>query len=579
MATTLQERLQNAAISLQENRLADSISEYSAALEEADSIQQQIDLNKVLGRLYQKAKRPAEAISAFTSALEMYEKKGVPVNGADKAAVHNNLASVLLSSDLTEAVNQYRKALAIYKILSADEQNAYRAHLANTHFALAEAHLQKEEIKQAKTHFKEAIRIYDNASDLAELRARAHYQLGLIYTEEFNLHDAKLQYTKALSTYDSMTGSDDFQNRAVRAALYNNLGVTYNSLEDRHKAIDAYEKSLHLYRELIDTHAEVFLPYEASTLSSLAIAYSEMKEMQKAIEFMQESIDRYHSLADTHPDQYTHYLATSLHNQGLFYFEDRNLKRAEHFFAEALALRRKIAAGQPDLFAPDVCATALNLVELYRIYLESTLDTSNKDKGLQLLQEVRDLLDSLEDDRLVLKNMRADCASHLEYFGEIDLEELTLQYVKSASDSLRDEMHGTRDPAEKLIFQKELTTLIDQKYAVYRENKELRQNLALAHNDMAWLLLRLDKVKEARTHIEKGLQLEPDLNVLLCNQAHCVLLEKNADLAISLYSEFLKSDPENPIGLRDILRSDLDVLQKEVLRGNFIDEIRGELSV
>ena len=101
----------------------------------------------------------------------------------------------------------------------------------------------------------------------------------------------------------------------------------------------------------------------------------------------------------------------------------------------------------------------------------------------------------------------------------------------------------------------------------------------MAHNDLAWLLLRLGRAEEARKHIEEGLQLDPDLNLLLCNQAHCELLEEKVDQAISNYLAFLNSDPENPISIRDILRSDLEVLKKEVLKGDYIDKIRERLSI
>jgi tetratricopeptide (TPR) repeat protein len=563
MTTTFQERLQKAAISLQEDRLADSITEYTAALDEAGSIQQRIDLIKVLGRLHQKAKRPAEAISAFQSVLELYEKMEDTEAGADVAAVHNNLAAVLISADVSGAIEQYKKALEIYKALFKEKEGQYGSHLANTHFALAEALLLQKESKMAKAHFKEAIRIYENAPELAEFRARAHYQLGLIYTDEFNLHDAKIQYLKALSAYDSLPGFRDLQNRAIRAALYNNLGVTYNSLEEGEKAIASYERSLEMYGELMESHAEIFLPYEASTLSSLGIAYSEMKEMQKAIDFMQESIDRYHTLADTHPEQYTHYLATSLHNQGLFFIEERDLDKAEHFFREALALRRKIASGQPEQFGPDACATALNLVELYQIKLEATLNMDLQKKSLALLKEVHNRLVSLDDDRLVIENMRADCASQLEYFSKIDLEELVLHYVKLKSNALREKMYETVDPLEKLVHQKELTRMLQEKYEEFSSSEPLKSMLTQAFNDMAWLLIRLGKTREARSCLKKGREFDPGLDLFMCNLGHCELLENAPDKAMVSYTQFLGKDVENTDRKTDILRKDLAILRRD----------------
>lgn len=578
MATiTFQDRLKNAEKHLKEDRLESSIAEYKVALEQADDLDQRIDLHLVLGRLYQRSKRPAEAIHEFEAALELLHTEGSKER-TEEATVHNNLAALFLSSDAEKAVQHYRKALEIWKSAVNEKGRDYRSHLANTQFALAETYVQIDAPLKAKSHYKEAIRLYENLPDLALYLARARYQLGLIYTDEFNLYDAQLQYSKALQSYESVSGEGDHSNTAIKAALHNNLAVTYNSMEEREKAVRSYTKSLELYRELASTHAEIFLPYVAATLNSLSIVHTEMHQSEKAIEFMQESIGLYYKLSDLHPNQYTHYLATALHNQGLLYFEQRNLDKAQHFFTEALALRRKLMLEALEQFGPDTCATALNLVELYQINLESTLDLSYQSRSLELLKEVRDLLESLDDDRLVLKNMRADCASHLNYFNNIDLEELTLQFVRTRSDLLREEMHGTIEPSEKLIFQQELTDLLDEKFRQFNGNEKLKKELALAYNDTAWLLLRMGRSGEARKQLEKGRDLDPGLNVLLCNLGHCDLLENRFDHALTFYTEFLSSEPENSLGLKKILSDDLGLLRKVGVKDGEISKIKKALS-
>ena len=381
MMLTFQERLQNAAVYLQQDRVEDSISEYSQALKEATTPQQQIALYNVLGRLYQRSKNVKEAIWAFKASLRLSEENISDESRADRAAIYNNLASVLLPSDVSGAILHYQKALGIYESVYLEKGDEFTSHLGNTHFALAEALVMEGRSSIAKKHFKEAIKRYENLPEHSDLRARAHYQLGLIYTDEFNLHDALSQYSKAIKLYETLTSTGN-SGLAVLAALFNNLGVTYNSMEERDKAVTAYLRSLELYRELVETHSEVFLPYEAATLNSLGITYADMQETQKAIEHMQGSIDRYHQLADAHPEQYEHYLATALHNQGLFYFEQKEQVQAEHFFSEALALRRKMALEEPGLFGPDACATALNLVELFQMKLEATLDMDIREKSL-----------------------------------------------------------------------------------------------------------------------------------------------------------------------------------------------------
>ncbi|NER09465.1 Tetratricopeptide repeat-containing protein [Muriicola jejuensis] len=574
MTVTFKDRIRNAEAYLRTDRLEDSISEYTMALEQATGLRQQIDLHMVLGRLYQRSKQPANAITQFETALQLLQKGRSKEDKADMAAAHNNLAALYLQLEIPKAISHYREALEDYGTLVKEKGQTFLPHLANTHFALAEAYVQDGKPLKAKTHIKDAIRIYENLPGPSAMRARAHYQLGLIYTDEFNLHDAQLQYNKALKVYQSMPEADESSVQAIMAALHNNLGVTYHSMEEAEKAVEAYHRSLDHYRKLAETHADIFLPYEASTLNSLAIVYNTMKESQRAIEMVRDSIAIYHRLTEEYPDQYTHYLATSLHNLGLLYFEDKDLDNALHYFTEALAIRRNLMRRELEQFGPDTCATALNLVELYQIQLESTLDLSYRQKSLELLMEVRDLLDSVSDDRLVLRNMRADCASHLEYFNNVDMEELTLRYVKVESDSLREEIHGTIEPSEKRIYQEALIKLLEEKYELYPGNEEFRKALALAHNDMAWYLLRLERAGESRKHIERGLELDAGLNLLWCNKAHCELLENNMDLALSFYAGFLGSQPENPLELKKVLMDDLEILSRTGVKKESIAQIK-----
>lgn len=560
MGTTFEERIQKAAIFLQEEKLQDSIHEYSEALKYSQNHDQQIDLYNVLGRLYQKTKMPKKAIAAFQESLKLYEVAAKKDHSADIASVHNNLAAALLPTDVSSAITHYKRALSFYEKLDETAAASYSSHLANTHYALAEAFVQKENPLYAKKHFKEALKGYESHPELAALKARVHYQLGIIYTDEFNLFDAKTQYSKALALYESQMTEGNNPNMAIMAALYNNLAVTHNSMEEHPKAIDSYERSLALYQKLATTHPDVFLPNVTATLNSLAILYANTHELSKAIDHMQQTIDAYHALSDEHPDQYTHYLATALHNQGLFYFEDHTLDKAEHFFTEALSLRRKMAMSEPEAFGPDVCATALNMVELYQINLENKLDISLKSKSLELLQEVERRLDSFKDDRLVIKNMRIDCAAHLEYFNSISLEALSLQYVNYKASEFREEMNSTILPSEKLTFQKELTKLLEEKHHQFPQNIDFKSQLAMAYNDLAWLLLRLGQPKKARASIVKGLSLDNNSPILKCNLAHTYLLENNTEKAMQLYLELVEANKTSEDNFKEIITKDMDIL-------------------
>ncbi len=417
MSLTFEEQINNANIFLQENELEKSIGHYEDALKLASTTKQRIDLHNVLGKLYQRTRNPQKAITTFSTSLKLYED--FPKNDilSDKASVFNNLAAVYLETDFDLAIENYKQALKIYLTITELGNKEFYPHLANTNFALAEAYSKKTDVYNAKKHFKAAIKLYDQLPDRSanELKANALYHLGNIYTEEFNVFDAKLNYTKALVQFQDLSLKDEKAFAPFLAAVYNNLGVTYKSMGEHQKALGNYEEALKLYQNLADNN-ELFLPYVAATNNGLSILYAELKNYDKAIEYSGKTIAIYNSLADANPGEYTHYLATSLHNSGLFGFELRKLELAEEYFDQALTIRRSLALKQPDAFDADFCTTALNLVELYQTKMEIKVDVDLKAKCLELLNDVDGRLQRQDENRPVLKSMKSDCRYYLDYF-------------------------------------------------------------------------------------------------------------------------------------------------------------------
>jgi tetratricopeptide (TPR) repeat protein len=423
MSLTFKEQINNANIFLQENELEKSIGHYEDALKMASTTKQRIDLHNVLGRLYQKTRNPQKAIMTFSTSLKLYEDS--PKNDilSDKASIFNNLAFVYLETDFDLAIENYKQALKIYLTITELGNKEFYPHLANTNFALAEAYSKKTDVYNAKKHFKAAIKLYDQLPDRSpnELKASAHYHLGNIYTEEFNIFDARVNYDKALVQFQDLSLKDKKTFTPYLAAVYNNLGVTHKSMGEYQKALGNYEQALKLYRNLADNN-DLFMPYVAATTNSLSIIYAELKNYDKAIEYSGKTITIYNSLADANPGEYTHYLATSLHNSGLYGFELRKLELAEEYFDQALTIRRSLALKQPEAFDADFCATALNLVELYQTKMESKVDLDLKVKCLELLNDVDGRLQKQDENRAVLKSMKSDCRYYLDYFNGVGQE-------------------------------------------------------------------------------------------------------------------------------------------------------------
>lgn len=541
-----QEQIDTANLFLKENELEKSIESYTEALLLASTTEQKIDLYNVLGRLYQKTKQGKKAIIAFNESIKLYDL----LDGdklIDKAAIHNNLGVLYAEIDQKQSITNYTEAYKIYNSIIESGIEDYNLHLANTNFALAEVYLKANDFYFAKKHFKESIRLYqlNETFDLDEFVASVYYQLGNIYTEEFNLYDARVSYLKSLALFEGLYKKDNLKFQPYLAAVYNNLGVTFKSMDDFQKALEYYQKALNNYGYLAENVNALFLPYLAATYNSIAILYSENKNFELAIEYANKAYSIYYNLANQSPDEHTHYLATSLHNLGLFNFELRNLESAEYYFQKSLKMRKVLAINAPESFDADVCTTALNLLELYQARLEASLNLKFKTKCIKLLADVEVRLNKFNDDRPVIKSMKSDCQYYKEYFSSITLNELELNTVFKKVDELTQDINSTILPNEKIVFQNRIVKLLEKTFKRYSENEKLINELAYAYNDLAWLNIRIGKFENAETIILKAFNLEQPIIALKCNLAHSVLLQDKFEKAKALYLEFKNEKNSN----------------------------------
>nr|WP_288935178.1 tetratricopeptide repeat protein [uncultured Allomuricauda sp.] len=565
MRLSFAEQIQNANVLLHENEVEKSIENYQEALRLATTPVQQLHLNNILGRLYQRTKNPNKAIEAFENTLTLMEGNTNLGTSIDMASILNNIAAIQSETDKATAIDHYKKALAIYTEMVEDGESDYSPHLANTQFALAEVYAKKKDYYFAKKYYKEAIKIYESlkGADYLRLRASAHYQLGNIYTDEFNLFDAKVHYMKAQNLFENLIAEGDDALKPYLAAVLNNLAVTFNSMEEPEKSLQYYGLALKAYQELSDLNFDIFQPYVASTFNSLGIVHSEMENFDQAIQNISQAVDRYNELADARPQEFTHYLATGLHNLGLFHFELRKYDGAMDYFGQALEIRRKLAAEEPEDFDADFCATALNLVELYQTQLEDKLDFTFKTQALELLSDVEARLQKYGDNLAVIKNMKNDSQHYLDYFTTINEDHLSLHHVLRKANNLKEQIDETIYPEEKMVFQQEIMNLLKDSFNKYPNNDRIKYELALAHVNMSWIQLRIKEYDKAEQTILDAPILESPLLTLSCNLAHSYLLKSDMDKAMVLYEELSKKVNDQNESYKSIILKDFDTLRKD----------------
>jgi tetratricopeptide (TPR) repeat protein len=327
------------------------------------------------------------------------------------------------------------------------------------------------------------------------------------------------------------------------------------------KAFSHFEQALEKYQNLTTYDKTFFTPYVAASYNSLSILCSEMKNNHKAIAYCLETVAIYNDLADQFPEEYTHYLATSLHNLGLFYFEQKEVTSAEIYLNQALQIRIKLADKEPNAFNADVCATSLNLVELYQSELEKKIDLKYKKIGLELLQDVTKRLQKEKENRPVIKSMLSDCTYYLNYFNSITMEVLQLENAYKKTHKLTDEIHFTIHPEEKIIFQKEIVVLLEEQWSSFSENSKLKNNLADAYTNLSWMHLQLNQPKEAELTILKTQNNIEEFPSLLCNLGHSFLLQNRWNEAEKIYLNLIDKKNEVNKSYKHILLMDIEKLK------------------
>jgi len=551
---------------LQQNENYEAASElFLEALSLSEKPVEKIYIYTSLGKLFQKNKEIEKSIENFEKALPCFEGFNEQVFSEEQAVIHNNLGALYYEKDLISSIVNYQKALDMFCRLRDDSKGHYTAQTGSTHFALAYALVKNRNNQEAKKHFKEAIKSFEtlNNTQFEPVMASCYFELGNLYTEEFNLHDAQTNYSKAEMLFLKFSDSDPAAYLPYYASVLNNLGVTFKSLGEFNKSAAYYEKALASYTVLAEKYNSSFRPYLAAAQNSLSILYGEMKDYEKAINLATDALNSYSELYREFPDEFLPYLATSLHNLGVFNLENGDLEKAEHAFDQSLAIRKKIAQEEPESFNADVCATLLNLIEIYYSRLENTLDHTFTQKSLELLRELGELLFSLNAELPVVKSMISDYQYYTDFFKEVKNEDLAFNRAIRNNEQIAERIFETRKIEQKAALQQEIVTGMEKLNEQYQDSDKIKNELAYAYNDLAWLLLRSGQFQDCEKIIKKALILEQPIPSLQCNLAHSYLFQNQFEKAEEIYRILSFEKTKNQESYRKIILEDFEKLKMD----------------
>ncbi|MDX1332476.1 MAG: tetratricopeptide repeat protein [Robiginitalea sp.] len=537
-----------------------AVPEYQNAMNAAPPGAVRMHLSNTLARVLELQGNKKEAVSQFLQTLDT-ATPGASIGMEQRAIALNNLGRLSLPKEPKSAIGYFDKAIAIYEDLSGENPD-YKTHLAHSLMARGEAYYLREQYWFSKKDYKAAMELRNEDADVLsdEMRALAHYQLGAIYTDEFNAHDARTNYQKALEIYLQAMESDPSTYRPLVAACLNNLAVTLIQMEEYEKAAAHYERTLEHYKTLSAERPEVFRPYLASTYANMGVLLADkMKQYSRAYQANENAMALYRELAETHPERYTHYLATAYHNAGIYTLETSSWPQAASFLSRALALRRDLEAKEPGAFRADYCATALNLLEFYQRKLEEEKNLEFKARGLALLGETAAYLEDLPE-LPATENMKSDFGYFEKYFNAVDEQEVRTLDILQKIRAWDHEIDSTLVIDEKKGFQDKILGILRDFYRDFPENRVLLKPYVLALNNTAWLHLCKREITEARKLLEEGIDLGLPLPALGCNKAHCDLIEGKTDQALQAYRGLFGQKDESGKDFREVIGKDLQKL-------------------
>jgi tetratricopeptide (TPR) repeat protein len=546
---------------LQANCPEEALSLYKQALKVAPAAVAKMQIGNTVARIMELTGARPEAVVQFSKVLEVPESDA-PKMLEQRALALNNLGRLSLPDDPDAAIASFDQSIQIYMEL-AEVNPHFNTHLAHSYMARGEAYYLKKKYWFSKKNYKAALELDRRHTKVLDpdMEALAHYQLGAIYTDEFNAYDAQTNYQKALDHYLEGARVNPSKYRPLVAACQNNLAVCHIQLEGYQKAREHYQKTLEEYQWLSQERPETFLPYLAATYSSLGILFADKMNLHsEALLAGQKAIALYENLSKQSPGKFLHYLATAYHNSGIYALETPRWKEGSPDLLKALKLRRELSNQQIGAFGADYCVTALNILEFYQRNLEVDKDIQYRERGLKLLTEMESTLKALPENPSTA-NMNNDFDFFKGYFNGIDAEEIQTLGILEKIRFCDQEIDSTVDLKEKAGFQEQILGGLEAFFKRFPDNKTLLKPYVLALNNTAWLKLCEGDFAGARKLLKQAGNKNFELPALACNLAHCDLLEGEVPKALAGYRELIGKKNESNADFRKVIQEDLKKLK------------------
>jgi CHAT domain-containing protein/Tfp pilus assembly protein PilF len=298
------------------------------------------------GEKASRAKKTAEAVKAFESALEiarrLYYRLDYPQGHVNLAQTMNDLADQYETGGrLAEAEPLYRGALEQRRVLYKGDRAATVVSLNN----LGLLYSAMGQLSDAEPHIRDAVEMLrritpgDDAFVVTGLN-----NLASVYQAQGRYADADHHYREALEMALRLFKGD----HPVKATAYNNLATV---LRDQGKFAEA-ESSLVAALTILKRMVKGDDPYLATSMNNLAAINMEQGKSAEALKLHRDALDMRTRL---YPNAHRE-VANSMSNVGLLVSRADPVE-GEKYFQNALAMRKQLFKGDHQ----DVAASLNNL--------------------------------------------------------------------------------------------------------------------------------------------------------------------------------------------------------------------------
>jgi tetratricopeptide (TPR) repeat protein len=323
-----------------------------------------------LGLLYLETMNYPHALSAFSKALEIYErlaKDDSSVYESVIAMTQSNLGTYYrMMNDYPQALKAYKKALEIRERLAKTSPHIYEESVAITQVNLGSYYQANYDFPAALSAFNKALEIYERlAKDDSSLYepevGSIQFNLGGCYQTNDDYPEALKAFSNALSTYERLAKPNPAVYAPEVAKTYHNLGVLHQVNGYYAAAFKASNKALEIYERLARTNPAVYEFGVAVTQVNLGTYYQANGDYAAAFKALNKALEIYQRLAKTNPAVYESEVAMTQGNLGIVYQQTKNYPQAWKAVTNALEIFEQLAKDNPVAYEIHICRMVMLL--------------------------------------------------------------------------------------------------------------------------------------------------------------------------------------------------------------------------